>query len=386
MGKDSVSLIAGSISLTLALALGACALATPPSDSGGAPGSPSASPLMATDGGFVIFGEHTPLPSEATALAEGTKAPGVTPTPSSIFSDVPWNHWAKDYVEAIFQQGYTGGCADDPPRYCPDAAMNRAENAVFVERALHSPGYAPPLPANQIFEDVLPEAWYAPWVHALFEEGFTSGCSQDPLRYCPSEPQTRAESAVLYLRVVYGADYEPPLPAVQLFTDVPLDAWYAAWVQAAYNAGLFPPCEHGKSMRFCPGSALSRAIAAFVVVKAKGLAEVRQDLTAPAAITDLAIVEANPDNVVLRWSAPGDDDLTGSAFGYDIRFSSQPVTEATWSSAIELLGEPPPKPAGSIEVVRVEGLDEGVSIYLALRSVDEVGNLSALSNVAIRMP
>jgi len=173
---------------------------------------------------------------------------------------------------------------------------------------------------------------------------------------------------------------------LQLFTDVPLDAWFAGWVYAAYNAGLVPPCEPGKSMRYCPESPLSRAIAAFMVVKAKGIPEVRQDLTAPAAVSDLTIVEANPDDVVLRWTAPGDDETLGSAFGYDIRFGSEPITEATWSSAIELVGEPPPKPAGSIEVVRVEGLDEGAAIYLALQSVDEVGNLSGLSNVAVRVP
>jgi hypothetical protein len=345
-------------------------------------GGPSALPITPTGSGFVIFGEQTPLPSSVQA----TSPQGGTPTPPSIFSDVPFNHWAIDYVEAIFQQGYTGGCADDPPRFCPDAAINRAENAVFVERALHSPSYAPPTPADRVFEDVAPDAWYAPWVHALYEEGFTSGCSQDPLRYCPSEPQTRAESAVLYLRVVYGVDFEPPAPAVQLFTDVPLEAWFAPWVQAAYSAGLVPPCEYGKSMRFCPGDPLTRAIAAYMVARSKGLTEVRADLTAPAAVGDLTIAESKPESVVLRWSAPGDDDLAGSAFGYDIRFSSQPIAEATWSSATELVGEPSPRGAGSIEVVRVEGLEEGMPIYLALRSVDEAGNLSALSNVAIRMP
>jgi len=58
---------------------------------------------------------------------------------------------------------------------------------------------------------------------------------------------------------------------VATFADVPLNAWYAGWVQAAYGAGLIEPCATTPEMRFCPDDPLTRAVAAHMMVVAKGL-------------------------------------------------------------------------------------------------------------------
>jgi hypothetical protein len=68
-----------------------------------------------------------------------------------------------------------------------------------------------------------------------------------------------------------GADYEPPQPSQQTFADVPLEAWYARWVQAAYDAGLITACQTSPEVRFCPDGPLSRGLAAYMMVRAKGL-------------------------------------------------------------------------------------------------------------------
>ena len=39
-------------------------------------------------------------------------------------------------VEALRRTGVTLGCASDPLRYCPDAAVSRAAMASFIVRAL----------------------------------------------------------------------------------------------------------------------------------------------------------------------------------------------------------------------------------------------------------
>jgi hypothetical protein len=52
---------------------------------------------------------------------------------------------------------------------------------------------------------------------------------------------------------------------------VPLDAWYAKWVKAAYDAWLITACQTTPDLRFCPDSPLSRALAAYMMVRAKGL-------------------------------------------------------------------------------------------------------------------
>jgi len=188
-----------------------------------------------------------------------------TPT----FVDVPFSHWAHDYIEALYDAGYIAGCSTDPRMYCPEAYLSRAESAVFVERGVRGAGYTPPDPTSQIFGDVAMDSWAARWVNALYADGFTAGCSASPLLYCPWTTHTRAEGSVFFLRMFMGDPaYDPPA-AAGLFADVPLEYWGARWVEGAYLAGLIPPCDEGPPMRFCPEDPLSRAMAAYMMVRAK---------------------------------------------------------------------------------------------------------------------
>ena len=45
-------------------------------------------------------------------------------------------HWAESYIETIRLAGLTAGCNTDPPMYCPDNPLTRAEAAVFLARIL----------------------------------------------------------------------------------------------------------------------------------------------------------------------------------------------------------------------------------------------------------
>jgi hypothetical protein len=191
--------------------------------------------------------------------------------PSLTFADVPFSHPYHDEIEALYQAGYTAGCATNPLRYCPEQAMNRAESAVFVERGIHNATYDPPAPTSQVFADLTLDSWAAKWVNGLWQDQYTAGCGTNPLVYCPWQGHTRAEGTVFYLRMMHGAAYDPPQPTVQTFGDVPLDAWYAKWVEAAYAAGLIPACQTSDYMRFCPNDPLTRAVAAYMMVQAKGL-------------------------------------------------------------------------------------------------------------------
>jgi hypothetical protein len=195
---------------------------------------------------------------------------GIQPTPNPTFSDVPFDHWAHDYIELLYQDGYTAGCSTDPLMFCPETPMTRAESAVFVERGIHGAGYIPTQPSSQTFDDVLLWAWFAKWSDALWTDGYTSGCGTDPLIFCPLQGHTRTEGTVFYLRMLNGPDYMPPDP-VGVFSDVSLDFWGAKWIEAAYGAGLITACETTPALRFCPGDPLDRATAAFMMVQAKGL-------------------------------------------------------------------------------------------------------------------
>jgi hypothetical protein len=189
---------------------------------------------------------------------------------ASTFVDVPSDHPYYGYIEALYQNGYVAGCSTDPLMYCPERIMNRAESSVFVERGIHGAEYDPADPTVVVFDDVALDAWYADWVHGLWDDGYTAGCETDPLSYCPDKEHTRAEGCVFYLRMLYGADYVPPAPK-GYFADVDPELWYAKWVDAAWEAGIAEPCASEPDLLFCPEDGLTRAVAAYMMVQAKML-------------------------------------------------------------------------------------------------------------------
>ena len=195
---------------------------------------------------------------------------GNAPSLPTFFVDVAPNHWAYDVIKILYDQGYISGCSADPLMYCPDDNMTRAESAVFVERGLNGSGFTPPSPSNKVFDDVPLTEWYAKWAGALLEDGYTSGCGMDPLVYCPLQQHTRTEGTVFFLRMLNGAAYIPPDPK-GIFMDVAPGFWGEKWIEAAYDAGLIPACETSPELKFCPDDPLDRAMAATMMVQAKGL-------------------------------------------------------------------------------------------------------------------
>src|SRR6185295_13544405 len=114
------------------------------------------------------------------------------------FADVPRSHWAWSFVETVYANGVAGGCATNPPRFCPDAPVTRAQVAVFLLRAREGSSYLPP-PAAGVFQDVPASDPFARWVEELARRRITGGCGVNPPRYCPGQPVTRAQSAPFLL-------------------------------------------------------------------------------------------------------------------------------------------------------------------------------------------
>jgi hypothetical protein len=111
-------------------------------------------------------------------------------------------------------------------------------------------------------------------------------------------------------------------------------------------------------------------------------AAAEKDNQPPAAIGDLQAAATTFQSVALTWTATGDDGSTGRAGFYDLRYATAPITKATWDTATRALGEPGPKPSGATESFTVSGLDPSTTYYFALKARDNMGNESALSDVA----
>jgi hypothetical protein len=105
------------------------------------------------------------------------------------------------------------------------------------------------------------------------------------------------------------------------------------------------------------------------------------DVTAPAAIADLAATLVAPDHADLAWSASGDDGSSGQATSYEIRMSSQPITAQNFDGATLIPNSLTPRPAGQSEQFMLVGLTPGSTLYVAIKAVDEASNRSAISNV-----
>ncbi len=82
--------------------------------------------------------------------------------------------------------------------------------------------------------------------------------------YCPLQEHTLAEGTVFYLRMLHGKDFVPPDPT-GIFIDVPIDKWYARWVEAAYAAEIVFPCSTDKGLRACPEEPLTRTLAGYII-------------------------------------------------------------------------------------------------------------------------
>ncbi|PKK84302.1 MAG: hypothetical protein CVT49_04015 [candidate division Zixibacteria bacterium HGW-Zixibacteria-1] len=109
-----------------------------------------------------------------------------------------------------------------------------------------------------------------------------------------------------------------------------------------------------------------------------------EDNVPPERIDDLGAAPGDrSDEVVLSWSAPGDDGYVGTASQYDIRYATEYFSESGWYSATQVAGEPAPGSPGYNESMVITGLNPETTYYFGIRAGDDAGNWSSLSNIAI---
>lgn len=94
----------------------------------------------------------------------------------------------------------------------------------------------------------------------------------------------------------------------------------------------------------------------------------------PDPIVDLAAVPGfNDGEVILNWTAPGDDPgQAGKAQKYEVRYSTAPINnELDWDYALPVTGTPPlPLAGGSAETMTATNLLPGAHYYFAVRTFD----------------
>ena len=179
-----------------------------------------------------------------------------------FFLDVPGTHWARYWIFRLSQAGITNGCGIR--LYCPEGNVTRAEMAKFLLKGRHGSIYLPPA-ATAVFSDVPTTYWAADWIVQLYQEGLSTGCATDPLRYCPGSNVTRAEMAKFLLLAKYGSTYTPPAVGLSTgFADVPAGYWAAAWIKQLAVEGITTLPADGN---YLPEAPVTRAeMAKFLVI------------------------------------------------------------------------------------------------------------------------
>ena len=81
--------------------------------------------------------------------------------------------------------------------------------------------------------------------------------------------------------------------------------------------------------------------------------------------------------VLVSFIAPGDDYRLGRAARYDVRWSEDPITQASFAKAHRLHGLGVPITGGKRQTLTVWNVPRG-PFYLAIRTIDRAGNVSAL--------
>ena len=101
------------------------------------------------------------------------------------------------------------------------------------------------------------------------------------------------------------------------------------------------------------------------------------DVTPPAAIAaTAALTHSRHADVRLDWTAVGDDGATGTATAYELRWARTAIgDEAAWNSATPITVNLTPKTPGQAETYTAQWLPPLNTYHLALRAVDELGNL-----------
>jgi len=111
------------------------------------------------------------------------------------FPDVACPSIFADWIEALADEGITGGCGGG--NYCPGNPVRRDQMAVFLLKAKHGSTYAPP-PCTGVFNDVACPSTFADWIEQLAEEEITGGCGGGS--YCPLNNVTRGQMAVFIIK------------------------------------------------------------------------------------------------------------------------------------------------------------------------------------------
>jgi uncharacterized repeat protein (TIGR01451 family) len=128
---------------------------------------------------------------------------------------------------------------------------------------------------------------------------------------------------------------------------------------------------------FPPGVATGRRLN----VAAALAAAAEADSAAPDAVGNFRITAQDGRSITLGWNAPGDDGGAGRASLYELRFADSAVVTTEQFEQARRLVAPLTAVAGTAQTITVKPPYRHPNGFIAIRAVDNVGNVSPVSSV-----
>lgn len=167
------------------------------------------------------------------------------------FTDVAPSNPFFNFINVMYEKGITGGCASNPPQYCPNSNTTRGEMAVFIVTAIEG-GSNFTYTMTPYFTDVPPSDPFFKFIQKLKDLNITGGCT--PTMYCPNDPVTRGQMAVFIITARYGT-ISFTYPSTPYFTDVSPSNPFFPFIQKMKQAGITGGCT---PTMYCPNDSLTR--------------------------------------------------------------------------------------------------------------------------------
>lgn len=183
--------------------------------------------LQNKDGGFnwTSNQEGTSVTCTAAALLALLQKPFPFSGDTTLFRDMPDDHWAYPSVLALYQKGVVSGFQDGFFR--PDEPVTRAQFSVMLMKSIENNG-RDAASADFSFRDLTPEHWAYKSIQDAVASGYLTG--RPGQVFDPDAAITGGEIAVILCRVV-GARTE----------DVSGSVWYGSYVAALEKYDILYP-------------------------------------------------------------------------------------------------------------------------------------------------
>lgn len=174
-----------------------------------------------------------------------------SPASAAVFSDVSSNHPNFDAINYLYDNGVIEGYEDNTFR--PAKLVNRVEALKII--LLGSNVLVPNIQEQEIFPDVMSDAWYGKFVAKAKNLGIVSGDGDTGL-FRPGDTVNLAEGLKILLKT---GSKESLSPSSNPYWDVDMNAWFAPYFEYARQAHLL---DQSKAENVYPATPVTRGLLA----------------------------------------------------------------------------------------------------------------------------